>query len=546
MPVIPFVQEGQRLNPSSPVPLASTESARIPGESLAGFGKALSQLGDVLDRNARKTKDAEDKTKLDLANAKLKDRLLKQKAVSMSEGMIEGDTTGFGAVEKFSSELQPFVAELADGLGDDKLKQRFLADSAQEISSANPSILANEIKKRAEANELRRSEALSLRGEMVRLVPEEFEFVRAEQELAIMDDDDIAPVDKPKRIAEANKGLLNEYVRGFTERQMWNSAKLGIDKYGGGILSTEEKTKLMTEIDQENYKYQGRRLQELDREYKEVKMQKEAEENNTVARRYLEMQQAGNDLLKRNIIAQNIMLDVAAGKLPKEKADSIVGNKVFTQVQDDLEDSKLMARVFKNPDDIDKFVEEVQRRTGVATGFSPERASDIMNRLNSIRDRAKNNPEFKRDINLGLEMLESLKQESIADPIKTLDKQKLHLDIAIAKTEYFKLVDRGVAPLDAAGRVMSNRFGQSTIIPKGRNKNYMRYGSPEALQKEKQRIFQLEVERKQKGLSTKQSQKDTRNKLRELDMIQRQMNKAPNMKEKPASAETSGAGARGK
>lgn len=48
MPIIPQGQENVRLNPSSPVPIASTTDARITGEAIARFGAGVEQFGGKL------------------------------------------------------------------------------------------------------------------------------------------------------------------------------------------------------------------------------------------------------------------------------------------------------------------------------------------------------------------------------------------------------------------------------------------------------------------------------------------------------------------
>ena len=66
---IPVIGGGQRMDPSSPVPVASSDSVagNLQGNMMESFGNAMFKLGNELDKAGKKAKEETDKLSVQIA-----------------------------------------------------------------------------------------------------------------------------------------------------------------------------------------------------------------------------------------------------------------------------------------------------------------------------------------------------------------------------------------------------------------------------------------------------------------------------------------------
>lgn len=434
MPQVPFTQEGQRLNPSSPVPIGSAESADMLQEATAQFGAAMFAAGDALDKAAARRKSEEERISLQIALNEARMEALKQKAIQEASPAIDQDYTGFGAVEQFQKRMDPFKKQINQRLGPG-LSQKFESLYTDLVVDTATLVLATENKKRDGVLKSRRDQMISQYGQMVRMSDNpdrDLTEVMGIMEASILEDQDIAPADKEAMIPEGRKMLVEEAANGLASRGKFADAEVLVEKYGK-FLPAEEKQKMVEGLQQSEYRANARELQRLEADEKRTLKYWKSRENNLVEGHFQSLLQAGNSEVLRRPIIQAIQRDQMLGKISDEKARGLLNPELFAKAADDEYEANIMARVVRGTLGVDAAIEKITNDRGlVSGGVSNDRAAELFRSLSMIKNRQRSDPFFIQRIQAGEDLIKSMRQPDIMALLNTMDQRNIEIKIQSA------------------------------------------------------------------------------------------------------------------
>lgn len=549
MPVIPGVQESQVLNPSSPVPIGSTGDARLPGETIERFGAAMVALGDALDVAGRSAKN--EKAKLDVLNAENKYRmaLLQRRAQQDAAAPIPEDVNGFGAVQAVANDMDPIAQEIASGL-EPEAQAKFLARAGDILNDNSVTIWADEVKKRASINKVAVDNIVAQSGQLARMSDDikDTGFMMDHVETAIMDNNDLAPSQKPIDVAAAKKSVVMDSIQGRISRNNFAEAEIVLEAYGGNLFTPAEKNKQLDEIRSAEGSYYTRELNKLTRDEKQINKAKAASEDKYLAYFSTALQQAGNSDIKREPILRDIELMKIAGKIDVTKADSLIGNKVFKDLADDKKDVEITTRAFKTGN-FQEAIDTITKIKGVSLSY--DRAQQMVGKFEQWKERGKNDPIARQRIQTGEDLIRAQGAESMTDMMNSLAKRQLQTKINTAVQQYYRtLQGNPQADPDVVSRsILDKQFGVSTASVRGNSDIYAET-SLQGLTKMAEKTVRDGQALKKSGLLTPAKNKEILQKLQdikkkqlELQIKNPQYNNGSNSNQE--TSKTSG-GARGK
>ena len=256
MPQIPLVQGGQRLDPSSPVPVSSADSSagNLIGNAVEGFGKALSQLGAELDRAAKVTKAEEDRLGVAIAVNKAKFSMLEQQAIQNAQQVRPDDRAdGFSGVQRFKEAADEQIGAIAETLSPDQ-KAQFLASIGDDVVRSSTLILADEVRKREEAIPLMRSENLQGKALLAFNDPQSTGLLGSEWEVSIREDNTISGEMKEKMILDGRREIARGAVNGMISRgaggnaSQFKAARFFVEQEFSSIFDDKERDHMVSQI----------------------------------------------------------------------------------------------------------------------------------------------------------------------------------------------------------------------------------------------------------------------------------------------------------
>ena len=112
MPVVPFFEE-RGMSVGSPTPIGSSETARMEGEALAGFGKALYTVGLTIEKNAKLVKDEQDEQEAEVALGLATRQHLMHRQNERVTGTME-DPTGITTVKNIDDKMKPEIEAIVE------------------------------------------------------------------------------------------------------------------------------------------------------------------------------------------------------------------------------------------------------------------------------------------------------------------------------------------------------------------------------------------------------------------------------------------------
>jgi len=551
MPVLPGASPSQVLNPGSPVPVGSSAGARNQGETIQGFGAALSQLGDVLDAAGRSAKNETDKLQLLNAENVYRQQLLKKRAEQGAAAPIQGDISGFGAVESVKAAMDPIAAEIAESIGSPQVRSMFLARSGDIFNDTSTTIWAEEVKKKSELNKTLTDNLISSSGQIARAAPDlnTTSLMLGQVEAAILENDDMPAAVKPLEVARAKKAIITDSVQGMLARKDYAGAMTSLETFGGGVLTPEEKAKQLDEIrNTENQDY-NREYTKLIRNERQEEKSRKAGEQRLLNYYSAALQQAGSSDYKRAPIIAELEKMKLANKIDANKADALMGNKVFKDVSDDKVDVEITTRAFKTGD-FDAAVNEINNRMG--DSISIDRAQQMLVRMRRMSERTKSDPAYKANVARGQALINSMAQPSIKN-LNALDKQALASKVAMAGIMYHQRLSAPNAknPGDIAMGIVKEVFGVDTTIIPGNNDIFAEQ-SVQGLMKLKDKFTREGLALQQKGQLTPQLKEEKVRQLKAIDLRLQSIQNKENIQEqnsggRPTESSTTGAvPARGK
>lgn len=159
MPIVPYFEE-KGLNVGAPTPIGSSDTARMQGEAVQGFGKALSTLGSVFEQEAKVAKDEQDEQEaITAVSAWEKRRFLEIEQQKKVNPMA--DPFGRGFMQTIDANMKEYEGKLYDTtLTSERAKRIFQMKKAQSESTFAPKELLAGVEGNAQYVKALRDQAL--------------------------------------------------------------------------------------------------------------------------------------------------------------------------------------------------------------------------------------------------------------------------------------------------------------------------------------------------------------------------------------------------
>ncbi len=505
MPIIPFVDEGQRLVPGSPVPIGGEKEARLPGEAAANLGQAMFNLGDALDLAARKIKDAKDKS--DELKAFTAFRKEQRKAYNdhIVAEILPGDESGNVQVDQYNERMAPLLDELAGHITNEESRERFKARAEDLMADTSSSLSAHELVKREKRLEVDRGIILNNIRDTAMNDPGNYETYLKEVDQVFDRDDNIQPalreVMRVSAKKEITKGVVDEQlVKGsfatneVDRRRYFNSAKAILMNNSSKLFNSDERDEQLKELQTKIYhfytgeaakqnhndKIAGKRMQEQESEKRGI---------------YLEgLFAAGNSDFKRRAIELDMMQDVLSGNLDANWTKEALSTPVFKNVRDDYYEIEIMTDVLKTGK-IDSAIQRVNRDSTFSSTqtVSADKGALILSRLQRMRDDANNNPDRMKLMSAGKEFIKDWAHPSVLEGLGTVVKSQRTALANRAALAYVKdvLDNPKIDPKSHAEKIYRDWFLQAAPTKGEADSTIMMQGmTPEGIEQRKTKLIQ--------------------------------------------------------
>lgn len=427
MPQIPIVAGSQRIEPASPVAAIGTTDARMGGEAAAGFGNAVFEAGNLLDTVARKAKEATDKLSVTAAVNQARLEMLKIKAAQDAEPIFADDTAdGVSGINRYNQKLDPVLSGIEAQLGDPKQRQMFQAEISGDRVSYSTQVLAGEVGKRERNVPIMMMDNINKKAALARQDPKQTGLLMDEVEVDILSNPMIADANKVPQILAAKKqiareGLFNNVDRGNGGTDSaWNDARQQLDTTYNQIFSSEEKEKLLGEINQQQNGFYTREWQNVQRKNAtEDRFAKEQVRDRTSV--YMAaLSTAGNSDFKRAPILRQIELDPDLDFDPAAKK-RLIENRTFMETADDTYQVAIMDRTLRTKN-FERALNQIQSDQGVKV--SMDRATKLQQALRSMQDTNQKNPYIMKALDQARDELNNYKKPPTFDVVSGMMKQE--------------------------------------------------------------------------------------------------------------------------
>lgn len=517
MPVLPGSDQAQVINPGTPIPVGSTGDARYQGETVQQFGKALTMFGEVLGQAGKAAKDEQDKLMLQSAENRFRMSLLEKRAVQSSRAPLAGDQTGFGAVKQVSADLEPIAASIADEFDDSALRGAFLNRSGDLINDAAPTIWAEEVKKRADNNQVLIDKVIAESGKFARASPnlDDTEIMLNNVERTILENNDLAPAFKDIEVSRAKKSVIIDSIQGRLSARDYAGASLALEQFGGDLFTAEERKKQFDEIQQTEWKDADRDLKVMDRNERMNTKYRKDQEDKMASYFTAALQQAGNDETKRKPIMDQIGAAISSNMLDPERGKSLVGDKVFIERSDDIIDFDITSKAISTGD-YTSALETVRKYRG--TKLSYDRAEKMLTEIKALQSRERSDPAKRSVISSGAALINNQMAPTITDVMSDLQKREHGDKVKMTVQQYYQSLSKNPDqdPVALSRRLIRQNFGKKLGIIRGTPSVYGQ-DNVQALQKLKLDTVKQGIDLKSVGRMTPEKNKSLRNTLKDID-----------------------------
>ncbi len=517
MPVLPGSEQAQVLNPSSPVPVGSTGDARFQGETIAQFGTALSVLGDALDVAGRKAKEEQDKLTMMNAENQFRFNLLERRAKQKAAVSITGDDSGFGAVKAVASDMEPVAAQIAQEIGDPTLRAKFLGKAGDILNDDAVTIWSDEVVKRTKNNEALFDRIISSSGALARAADNDadVELMLKHIDVAAEQNQDMPDAVKFSEKMRGKKSVLVDSIQGALSRKDYVGASTRLEKFSAGVFTAEEKTKQLDEIINTENRNNSLEINKLIREEKQIEKQKSFAEQREVDLISAGLQQAGNSDIKREPWLRRAELAKIGGVIGASKADSLIGSKVFQDLEDDKMDVLITTKAFKSGN-FKAAVDEINKRKGDSLSY--DRAQKMLDRMDNMIQRQQRDPIYQQRVQTGEQLIRAQGQESLDAPLSALAKKQMQTKINMNVQDYYKKLSMNPnANPDAVSReIITGKFDAETEFVPGQGDIFPETTLPGLIQL-KEKAIKDGMALKMKGQLDKAQEKKIKDKIKTID-----------------------------
>lgn len=489
MPVIPFVQQGQQLNPSNPVPIAGTSEARLPGENLASFGKSLSQLGSVLMAESSAADRALKLARMKNAVADADGALLEEYTKQRGQAPIMGDADGTKALEGFKQRGNEKIQKILNSLPDDTERASFMAEYKGLVNNYSAKILGDELVKRREAIDIETGKYLSAQGALVRGDATKLDdaFIKSELHLReLVSLGHLTPSEVTSSLQSAKESLLTDAIDGVMAKGDFDSARKIVEVKGAGVFSPDVIRKKANYIDQEEAKYNNKIYNDTIKteRLEAAKLKKVNDKKATLY--YAQLSKAGLSMEEREAIFKHIDADVEINGFPLKVARALKMDKTFFEQGDEMFEvgvNELLAQ-----GKISEAREKINN--GLGSEVSPKKANELLDKLNRINGAGKTHTtRLTQAISGGSKLIKTMlddnSPQALADPFSLQQKRQKNAEAIIAYRQRMLEVNDPSKSSEIANEIIEEFYGQKPIIVKGTDTNYLLLQSADGIEKYK-------------------------------------------------------------
>lgn len=463
MPQIPVINQGQRIEPSSPVAAISADNARMANEQVALFGKELFGLGNALDTVARKAKDNEDRLNVTRAANMARLEMLKMKARQDAEPIQTTDSAdGVDGINRYNENLNPILENISNQLPDEKQQKMFAAAISDDLVTYSTQVLAGEVGKREKALPIMMQDNLNSRGAIARADFKQVANMADEYEIDVLQNTMIPDAKKPAEILRGKKQIAREALLGFIDDgnggkdRAWNDYRATLVTNFAHLFTAEEKDKLMDEVNQQQYSFYNRENAAYDRRVKlETAASKEKVRDKSAQYMAL-LANAGNSDVARAPVLKAIEMDADLDFDPVAKK-RLIENRTFMETSDDAYQLDIMDKVIRTKN-FTKHLDQLQVDAGQKVSI--DRATKLQQAIKGMQEFNQKNPFIMKALDQARDELNNYKKPPTFDVVSGMMRQENDTYNEKAQTELMSWAARqSAAGTISAGQIEAKLTG---------------------------------------------------------------------------------------
>jgi hypothetical protein len=355
--------------------------------------------------------------------------------------------------------------------------------------------------------------------------------IRQDQGLTEFDKESMVKDYKKSMAINAMNAIVNEsYVQG--KDNFFDAEKLMLSPEVSGLLDDKEMEKIRDNIsttrgrfytdEQNKIKVQGARAEQ------EVKIR----ENAVVAGYVARIRSAGTDEIKRQIVFNDIQADILSGRVSDtNRLKNIMQTAdVFNEPMNDRYDASLMGDILQGKKTVDQAVKQVRDDIGKDGKLTPKRGSDILNRLQMIRDAQNRDPNIMQAMQAGEDMIRSLSKDDFMSFMNEAQKRDWLVKVESAVGRYRSTVKPGVNPVTWAASIMKKDLKYDvktapTVGPGGILSNGLGESNAEQIRAKKETILRNAIEMNKQQKLKPDEKKKIDQEIKRLNMKQEALDK---------------------
>lgn len=276
MPKIPTLQQSTRLQVSSPVPIGSSQSARIEGEAIQDLGQGLARAGQMLGEFTKAARASSERSQLDGATQDLE--AISQKAQFDAGQKAKAD--GSDLISIYEKDFDEATKPILESITDPELKMQVLNEAKARKNARSDNLYAEAAARKTKHIDVVKQATLSKAVANVNSDPSIVESTIGEfnqsldQETALY-----SPLVREKKRVEGVQSIALGAVEGLASKNKYDAAKELLSTKLSGYFDEKTLQAKLIDLDDRQVKYMNRNLIESERAERN---QKEANEEASV------------------------------------------------------------------------------------------------------------------------------------------------------------------------------------------------------------------------------------------------------------------------
>lgn len=521
MAMLPVVNEVNRMQTGSPVPIGGSDTARAYGETSERLGKAIFDLGNALDNEKEDKENYRLQAKI-AANEYEKQMMYQAQRERVSGNMA--DPSGVQSSENILEAVKPIKQQLYESI--DPRARIFFQDYVGQAESQHvPKFLATSVQANQEKTKTNRDQAFAGISEKARLDPSALPTYLLEAAVLVEEDTQIPDSQKDTETRARSATIVKSVSDMMKDGQQFKSAK--------AVLAINRQLFDQDKLDQELSDIDKRQLEAINIDYTTMKRDIEASE----ALLKVSRQTAVNDYTNRIAAAGNNtnmqkLIDAEVARDPRLDAESktmlMKSKTTFAEVSDDQYQFRFVDKLIKDGDF--KNAETRLERDMKGGLVSVDRGVKLQTFLREMKQQQGRDPMIRGLISQGKQEIASYGQISMTlDPITGMQKPTVDQANERAQTVF----EMAIVDAMSKGRKVDTQFIDAQIeravrtLNKTRQKpisgaNPTEIDTSDKIGNKQKELAKKLLDAKSKGTLTPQMIRESKEQFRQL---QQQKNK---------------------